>query len=894
MAGAQLVRLDKPASDDSQLTPTTLLPETAIQEDISQTAYQAICMEIRDQPQFRVDQNTDCDYYDGMQAQADLIFRLQQAGIPMQDSNFIKPTINAMLGLEAKTRTDYKVASDDDDPQMEEVATALSAKLKEAEGKSRADRALSDAYASQIKAGLGWIEVGREFDPLAYPYRVRDVHRKEIYWDWNAKEPDLRDARYLRRDRWIDRSQAMLMLPESAAIIEGSYNNWTTPSLIQETGITGMIRGMEAERQWWDDRSNWVNPDQGMVCLSELWYRYWKHGFILRLPNGNSIAYDENNQAHVQAVANRQLIPYKALLSKVRMSMWCGPHKLFDVPTPYPHQHFPYIPLWGFRKDKNKVPYGMVRDMRGPQDQIIDLDIMIYEALNSQRVIADNDSIDVKANSYQDVAERVNSLRAFIILNSNRRNKDGFSVHRDAELVSQLFQLIQERKNRIEEISGIYRAMLGQQSNASSGIAINSLVEQGSTTMAEINDNFRYSRRMVGEQLLALIKQDFLGRPHQVTVRVRNQAKKIFLNQPIINELKQTIVSNDVATAQVNVVLEDVPATPTFRAQQLQGMAEMAKAAPPNMQMILYPAMLELSDLSNRHELADQMRKAAGLPTQAMSPEQEKQAIDDQQAAQRAAQHVHQQAVMLDLQTHQVNLETAQVALQKAKQELATGGDSAATAQMTAKISALQATAAKQLATLQGQIVNLTAQLNDKNLQLTNKDADLEIRRDEVQLERDRLAAEERMAEKKAEEDSKVREADAKAKMAEADAAIKAAEAAAKAADVKLPPEVERQLEAMQKSLDDSQAEIDELTKEVDGVNTALAKAKDEQIKALTKQTENAAKPGKPEKETSLPPINIGPIVIERSGDTKTIEITSESGKKYSAKVGIAKPSKKE
>jgi uncharacterized protein YraI len=41
-----------------------------------------------------------------------------------------------------------------------------------------------------------------------------------------------------------------------------------------------------------------------------------------------------------------------------------------------------------------------------------------------------------------------------------------------------------------------------------SGLAINSLVEQGTQTLAEINDNYIWGRREVGEQTMELVKFD--------------------------------------------------------------------------------------------------------------------------------------------------------------------------------------------------------------------------------------------------------------------------------------------------------------------------------------------------------------------------------------------------
>ena len=99
--------------------------------------------------------------------------------------------------------------------------------------------------------------------------------------------------------------------------------------------------------------------------------------------------------------------------------------------------------------------------MRGPQDQIIDLDILLYEILNSVKVEIDNDALDLSQNTYQEVAQNISSLRSMTVLNANRRNANGFRVTREHALASQVFQLVQERKRRIEEVGGVYRAMLG-------------------------------------------------------------------------------------------------------------------------------------------------------------------------------------------------------------------------------------------------------------------------------------------------------------------------------------------------------------------------------------------------------------------------------------------------
>jgi hypothetical protein len=211
---------------------------------------------------------------------------------------------------------------------------------------------------------------------------------------------------------------------------------------------------------------------------------------------------------------------------------------------------------------------------------------------------------------------------------------------------------------------------LGAHTSASSGVAINSLVEQGSTVLAEPNDNFRHARRLVGQQLLALIKEDMIGRPAQITVQQGNKPKLVYFNR----QLDDGLVHNDIASTMVKVVLEDIPATPTFRAQQLQAMAQIVQAAPPQFQAVLYPVMLELSNVPNRHELAYQLRQVAGIrdnpqlqAMQQMMQEAQEQIGELQQRLGEAEQQLGDKLRELDLkeraQAHKEDMDDAKLRL---------------------------------------------------------------------------------------------------------------------------------------------------------------------------------------------------------------------------------------
>jgi len=95
--------------------------------------------EIRHQPAWRREADQCADYYDNNQLDAETLSELQSRGLGALVTNLIAPTINTVLGMEAKTRTDWTVNADDD--AWTDVADALSSKIHEAERETGADHA---------------------------------------------------------------------------------------------------------------------------------------------------------------------------------------------------------------------------------------------------------------------------------------------------------------------------------------------------------------------------------------------------------------------------------------------------------------------------------------------------------------------------------------------------------------------------------------------------------------------------------------------------------------------------------------------------------------------------------------------------------------------------------
>lgn len=579
--------------------------------------FATIIDEAIDQPPWRAQADIEADYVDGNQLDSRLLQRLKAIGIPPAKENIIGPAIAAVCGYEAKTRTDWRVTPDGD-PGGQDVADALSFRVNQAERHSGADAAMSAAFRPQASVGLGWVEVARSSDPFGHSHRCRSVHRNEVFWDMRAKEKNLSDAGWLFRERFIKKARAAAAFPDKADLIAqadaasgiGGYGGY-----VVEGGVsTGLQSGVDQHRAWTSREQAWYRRETDEVCLVELWYRRWVSAVVLRMRGGRLVEFDQDNAAHQAAVASGQGTLERVTVARVRRSYWMGPHCLHDSASPYPHPHFPYVPFWGYVEDLTGTPFGLVRDMIFPQDNLNSTIAKLRWGMAATRTERTKGAV---AMSDEQFRRQISRPDADIILDADKMAVQGarFEVKRDFQLNAQQFQLMNDSRAALERVSGITASMQGRAGTATSGLQEQTQLEQSQVSLADLMDNFKDGRAMVGELLLALIIED-MGKEEQVVViegDTLNPARTVVLNHPEIDpETGMPYLSNDVQRTRIKVALEDVPSSSSFRAQQLQALSEAVKSAPPEVQQVMMPFMVDLMDLPRKKEVVEAIRDANG------------------------------------------------------------------------------------------------------------------------------------------------------------------------------------------------------------------------------------------------------------------------------------------
>ena len=604
-------------------------------QELSKEEYDEIFEEIENQPRWRAVADKESDYADGNQLDSELLKRQQELGIPPAVEDLIGPALLSIQGYEATIRTDWRVTPNGD-PGGQDVADAINFKLNQAERESKADRACSAAFQSQITCGIGWVEVARDSDPFKFPYRCKKIHRNEIHWDMKATEPDLSDARWLRRQRWLSPERIALVFPEKKELIlaAGKHGSqwWQDETLTFEGGDgTGLENAWNEGRSWTMQEDRWYNPRSKELCVAELWYRRWVRVPVIKTPNGRVVEFDESNLQHAIAVASGTAEVTQATIARVRRAYWLGPHKLHDGPTPYAHRHFPYVPFFGFIEDATGIPYGYVRSMKYAQDSLnsglskLRWGMSVVRAERTKGAVAMTDSQFRKQIARPD---------ADIVLDAAHMQQPGarFEIKRDYQLTDQHYQMLNDNRASIERVSNITSGFTGRSGTATSGLQEQTQVEQSNQSLASIMDNFREARSQVGELLMSMIIRDIGEKQTEVVIEgdAITADRTVTLNAPETDPATGVAyLSNDINRTRLMVSLEDVPSTNSYRSQQLQALTEAIKPLPAEYLSAAIPFLTQLMDVPFKRDLVEAFRSVGQTPTPEQIEEQTQQAIHD-------------------------------------------------------------------------------------------------------------------------------------------------------------------------------------------------------------------------------------------------------------------------
>jgi len=545
----------------------------------------------------------DHDIYDGDQWDPDDKAEVEARGQIATVFNRVKPTIDWIIGSEKKNRIDFRVL-----PRTSEDAKPAEAKthiLKYLSDVNKLPTERSQAFKDTVISGLGWLEAGVTKDIMEEPIFIDYEDWRNIWYDPLSVRLDLKDARFMFRRKRVDLDVACSMFSEfsgvlkilanSSVIDEGAYSqeyadeDTDLESMIEMTGFEGTDRAqrnrLELVECWYKTPENIEIMDNGTQDLGTL----------------RGQKYHADDQAHKDLIEGG----YASLTSSIRMVIRCmiftGDLVLQDQESPYNHNRFPFIPIWGFRKKKDNTQYGPVRNLRDIQDDLNKRRSKALFILSTNQVIADDDAV----TDWDELADEVSRPDGII----KKKKGSEIEINNDRGLAQEHVALMNQDAEYIEAVGGVTDEQMGRETNAISGKAIEARKEQGNIVNSEVFDNLRVSTQMLGEIVLSLIEQYYTDQKIFRITNEKNQPEFIEINgmDPETND-----PLNDITKAQADFVVDSSAWTASIRQATFETLMEMIKDMAPEIAINLLDLVVDLSDIPGKEDLVARIRMVNG------------------------------------------------------------------------------------------------------------------------------------------------------------------------------------------------------------------------------------------------------------------------------------------
>lgn len=614
----------------------------------------------------------DADYFDDRQYMGlteEEIAEMEERGQSFLQFNEIKPAVLWITGAEKRAKYDWRIAPRSEDDV--EPAIRKTKLVKYIQDVNNATWKRSAAFEQMVKTGVGWTEVSYRPDPYSGEWRIHidNVHWREIMRDSTDRSQDMSGSRYLIRTRIVDKEEAQAWFPKKSVEIEAECQE--RDDLEQELENEALVANGMNVTYGGSLSINRMRYGEGRMAvrLWEVWYRKTTRVKILRGEGALAGAvFDGNDPRHVQAVQQGMVEVVDSIRPQMHVAITTRNHLLVDSISPYQHNRFPYVPRIAFIDDRNGNPYGVIRSMRDPQDDLNKRRNKALFLLSTRRVIADDDAVQ-DWTALEDEVARPDSI-------IKKKRGSQLEIAENLQLASSHVEFGMQDSAYIRQVSGVTGENLGLPTNATSGIAIQARQEQGTIITTNLFEANALGMQLEGELTLSLIEQ-FLTEPMQFRITGDR-------NRPEFVAVNDGTPETDITSNKADFIVDRQDYRTTVRAALAEQLLTVAgqvaqHTGNPMMGMAMVEMAVDLSDLPNKKDILSHMRRVSGTPDPDEPPEQRQQREQQQQAEQQRQAQIAERKIMAEIAKMEAEASKAQA-----------GADAQAAAAIRDKMQALQ------------------------------------------------------------------------------------------------------------------------------------------------------------------------------------------------------------
>lgn len=618
----------------------------------------------------RLEMAMDADFYDNLQWDPEDAQVLRDRGQMPLVYNEVAPMVDWVIGTERRTRVDWRVMPRaEDDVETADVKTKV---LKYVADINRVQFNRSRAFADAVKAGVGWLDDGVRDDPTEDVLYSKCEDWRNVLWDSSAYEHDLSDGRYVFRWRWVDEDIAVAMFPDRADQIRQGVEdaqNHLHSDWEEDTWYTAdeILNGVKSGTLRASGTGPMVDAKRRRVKLIECQYRKPVTAKIIVSGPLKGAFFNQQDGALVNALTQVGGSIVDKVVMRVHMAVFTEAHMIAMGPSMFRHNRFSLTPVWCYRRGRDRLPYGIIRRVRDVQQDLNKRASKALFMLNTNQIIADEGAVE-DWNVLRDEADRPDGLMI------KKAGKE-LLIRRDTDAATGQIQMMTLDAQSIQKSAGVSQENLGRQTNAVSGEAIKARQLQGSVVTTEPFDNLRLATQVQGEKQLSLVEQFYTEEKVVRLTGAKGALEWVKVNMPEMQADGSVRFINDITASMADFVVSEADYAGTMRQVMFESLNQLATRLPPEVALRLMTIAMEFSDLPNKDEVAEQLRKMTGErdENKPMTPEEQAQA--DAQAQQQAeAMELQRQTAITALEEQQAKVREINARAAKLEAEAAAAG----------------------------------------------------------------------------------------------------------------------------------------------------------------------------------------------------------------------------
>lgn len=521
----------------------------------------------------------DWEFYSGIQWSDDEIAKMNAKHKPYLTINTIKPQVKVLKGFQRNNQMDLRVFSEDDTPEADETAIALSKAIKSVQRDNYSDIIFSRKFGMGQICGRGYSGGYVDFsdDPFG---KIKHFYIDpfDVGFDLTAQAPDLSDMDYIYRFVHLTEDELLDRYPQadvtSLKKAQG-FNSEISPrqrffaSRTFESGDYEPNRHGPACDQW----TQRLHELRKSFPFLEYWYRKREKVFFIADPESGAFQSMNSKKA---AEALSAIVPGSFVVEhsvpRIHVQVLGNDGQVLeDAPAMQEGSIFPIFPYF---PDTESLQYeGIVRSLKDPQRERNKRRSQLLHILSR----LPQAGLFVEENAVKDWQKFNEGIREPGFTEVVQSIAGILPVKMDT-IPSFFYTMEREAVEDMKEVSGVNPDLLGFKDKNPSGKAIALRQQQGLTIHGDAFDNLRLSWLLYGRWLVSSIRAFYTYEKYFNLIASDGTFERIVLNK---RDDVTGAIMNNIQAASFNVFIDQSMNTPSTRLALFYDLIELLQYGVP-------------------------------------------------------------------------------------------------------------------------------------------------------------------------------------------------------------------------------------------------------------------------------------------------------------------------